>query len=391
MLGEAMTVPGAALLTRISKDEAQLGMFIHALEGPWMSHPFWRAKFLLSDPDDLEALRSSNVRAVVIDRSRGIGVPDEAGTAPDDPQPAAKAQRPRKPYWVRSSKPASFAEETARAGAIIRSGRAVAAAFLNSKDPVDAKIRRVVPTLDEIAASLNRNSATLISLARERDGAAAIEGKAVAVSALMLSLARQLGFEAKLQRDAGTVGFVQPLLGGGTAQAEESLEDYLRGRQRSADFLKQLKAKEQQLLSAMSDICDMYDRMTAVEGAQETWTPADAVAQLYRFKGQLDEQLLNAFIRSVGIYPVGSLVRLESERLAIVSGHNEEMLIRPRVHPFFSIRTGDWVAIEEVALAADADRIVSRESPRRWGFAELSREWVQVVTRGKRPTDSGRR
>ena len=36
------------------------------------------------------------------------------------------------------------------------------------------------------------------------------------------------------------------------------------------------------------------------------------------WKGQFDEAVFGAFVRSLGIYPAGSLVRLESQRLAVV-------------------------------------------------------------------------
>ena len=58
------------MLKRISTDEVQLGMFIHKLEGSWFSHPFWKRKFLLDDPDMLERLRESDVDGVIIDTER---------------------------------------------------------------------------------------------------------------------------------------------------------------------------------------------------------------------------------------------------------------------------------------------------------------------------------
>ena len=59
------------MLRRIDVSEVELGMFIQRLEGNWFSHPFWRRRFILSDPGDIEALRRSEVPGVIIDESRG--------------------------------------------------------------------------------------------------------------------------------------------------------------------------------------------------------------------------------------------------------------------------------------------------------------------------------
>ena len=37
----------------IRRDQLRLGMFIHSFEGSWFKHPFWRARFLLENDDDL--------------------------------------------------------------------------------------------------------------------------------------------------------------------------------------------------------------------------------------------------------------------------------------------------------------------------------------------------
>lgn len=79
------------MLKKIPVDDLRLGMHLHAMCGAWLDHPFWRTKFILDDPADLDKLRASSVKEVWIDVSKGRDVEASAneGVAPRrDPAPA---------------------------------------------------------------------------------------------------------------------------------------------------------------------------------------------------------------------------------------------------------------------------------------------------------------
>jgi hypothetical protein len=50
---------------------------VHKLEGRWMDHPFWRARFVLKDGEQLAKLRTSALDAVIIDTEKGCDLPLE--------------------------------------------------------------------------------------------------------------------------------------------------------------------------------------------------------------------------------------------------------------------------------------------------------------------------
>jgi hypothetical protein len=49
-------------------------MYLHEFCGSWMEHPFWRAKFVLKDPKDLERIQATAIEEVWIDISKGLDV-----------------------------------------------------------------------------------------------------------------------------------------------------------------------------------------------------------------------------------------------------------------------------------------------------------------------------
>ena len=75
-------------------------MFIHAFEGSWFSHPFWRSRFLLNDAKSLALIQESAVCAVVIDDAKGYG-PRPATIEPPPVQVPDPPQRPSPPPVIR--------------------------------------------------------------------------------------------------------------------------------------------------------------------------------------------------------------------------------------------------------------------------------------------------
>lgn len=89
------------MLKKIPVGELRLGMHLHAMCGAWLDHPFWRTKFVLRDPADLEKLRGSSVTEVWIDVAKGADVPAPPSEAADRrdraERPAAANAAPSQP------------------------------------------------------------------------------------------------------------------------------------------------------------------------------------------------------------------------------------------------------------------------------------------------------
>ena len=63
------------MLKKITVNQVRLGMYLQALEGPWMDHPFWKTRFVIGSTADLVRLQQSAVAECWIDLTKGLGAP----------------------------------------------------------------------------------------------------------------------------------------------------------------------------------------------------------------------------------------------------------------------------------------------------------------------------
>ena len=133
------------------------------------------------------------------------------------------------------------------------------------------------------------------------------------------------------------------------------------------------------LVARMGAVCDVYDAITSNRCYKSGWDPARSIREMAQWsrEGHFDDRVFQGFVKSVGIYPVGSLVRLASERLAVIVDQSRGSLLKPVVRAIVVVATRD-ACDERVDLAAPDcdDRIVSRESPADWGLAGLDEYWT---------------
>ncbi|WP_394375334.1 HD-GYP domain-containing protein [Stutzerimonas frequens] len=406
------------MLRKILVSQLRFGMYVHALEGSWFDHPFWRSKFLLSDPADLQALRSSGIQAVWIDLGKGVDV--EAATPPAaEAQPLAAPPDPAllQPdvESVAPAQPCSVQDELQRASQLLkRSKEQVTSLFTEARLGKAVDPQQCLPLVEQISASLARNGSALLGLARLKTKDEYTYMHSVAVCALMVALARQLGLPEDQVQEAGMAGLLHDigkmampldvlnkpgklsedeyaimrshperghamLLAALTSVSDAVLDVCLHHHEKvdGTGYPHRLAGEKISLLARMGAICDVYDAITSNRPYKAAWDASGSLARMAQWQGHFDTRLLHAFVRAVGIYPLGSLVRLQSGRLGVVIEHHPQQLTAPRLRLFYSTRTRAAIPLEELELSNPqcSDRIVGREDPADWGFSDLDELW----------------
>lgn len=410
------------MLKKISVEHLTLGMHLHEFCGSWMEHPFWRTKFVLKDPADLASVRASSIKEVWIDVVKGIdtteGVSREASEAEveQELQATAKAAAPAEKQRV------SMRDEAARAARICaKSKQAVVSMFQEARMGNAISAEDCAPLVEEINNSVARNPGALISLARLKTADDYTYMHSVAVCALMIALARQLGLDDQQTRAAGLAGLLHdlgkamipnailnkpgkltdeefgtvkkhPELGHaallqGSGVGDITLDVCLHHHEKTdgSGYPKGLKADEISLFAKMGAVCDVYDAITSNRPYKAGWDPAESLRKMAEWaKGHFDEAIFQAFVKSVGIYPVGSLVRLESGRLGVVTEQSEKSLLTPKVKVFFSTKSNSRIKPEEMDLSRPGvqDKIAGREDPAKWNIPDLNELWAGAAASG---------
>jgi HD-GYP domain-containing protein (c-di-GMP phosphodiesterase class II) len=129
-----------------------------------------------------------------------------------------------------------------------------------------------------------------------------------------------------------------------------------------------LSQEQLSIHARMSAICDVYDALTSHRPYKQPWSPGEALAKMMSWQGHFDPRLLSAFVASIGIFPVGGLVRLHSNRLAVVVGSNEESPTSPPVRAFYCVMPAGFAPLEDVAThnGTGGDPIIRGESGSLW-------------------------
>lgn len=389
---------------KIPVSRLRLGMFIDKLDGNWLQHPFWKSAFKLDNPKQLKTLQESAVTHVWIDTDKGLDVADTTDPAPRETSasasPAEKKPATSVQHRVPIEKEMSAARET------LEKARQVTMAVLQeARMGHSVSTHDVAPLVEEISASIERNASAMLTISRMKTKDDYTYLHSVAVCALMIALGKQLNYQGSLHalgmagllHDVGKMSIPDEILNKPGKLTDEEFKVVLEHPRNGWELLKQsndideialdvclhhhervdgsgypdkLSGEALSLEARMGAICDVYDAITSDRCYKKGWEPAYALKKMMEWKdGHFDEAIFQAFVKTIGIYPSGTLLKLKSGRLAVVTEQSAQSLLTPIVKVFYSCNSKAPIPRKLINLAQSNEKIDSIEDPQNWGFS----------------------
>ncbi len=407
------------MLRQIPCEQVKLGMYVHGFGGSWFDHPFWRGKFALKSPEDVQRVRDSGVPYVLIDTELGDDCATVAAPSPAMAAPKPKPLRHRQPPPPVDPETPQASERRRAVALVARSKKVVKYVFDGARLGRAVQLSDVTATVDAISDSVAASPQALLGVTRLKNKDEYTYLHSVAVCALMVCVARHLGRPEDEVRELGLAGLLHDI--GKMGVAEEILNkqacltdaefaaikahpehgftmlskvenippvalDVCRHHHEKMDgrgYPFALPAERITLAARLGAICDVYDALTSDRAYKAAWTPEQAVGAMWSWDGHFDPALLFAFMQAVEIYPVGLLVRLRSNRLGVVL-EKRRRNSRPRAMAFYDTVAREQIEPVEVVLKPDlsGDQAVSVERPEDWGignFEELQARWTGMA------------
>ena len=362
---------------KVYAQDLEVGMFVSDLDRPWHLTPFPIQGFYIRSQDDIRAL-ISHCRWVMVDvaEDRDSLEYDHAGapsfarrtTRKIRPQdilelPALQVKNPVRHQASRSLKRelrASRVLLTQAEDAI----RRVAGSLRNDMVP---DLRSISKVARQMTASVIRNPDALLWLARvkEHDDHTYRHSLRMAVWALVFG--RHLGLEEPLlatlatgcllahvgkaelprallfneyQLDAAQYQQFRTYVEQGAQRLEEAglprgVIAVVRGhreRHNGSGFPAGVRGDRIPLLAKIAGLVDYYEALISPREGYQPLTPAQAVGHLFELRNvEFQEDLVEQFIRAVGIYPIGTLVQLTNGQRGIVVSHSPRRRLMPTV------------------------------------------------------------
>ena len=400
------------MIKKIPVDMLKPGMYVADFNAGWLNHPFPLNSMLIASESDVARVRAAGIRSLLIDTERGDDVGSEVPTATE----AAREIHAEVTRFAEKATPmvaqrVPLAEEMARArGAFTEATRIIRSLMEDIRLGKQVDLAVTKPTVEKITASVLRNSNAMATMRRLKSLDEYTFLHSVNVCAMLASFAKVLDMELNDIHDIALGGLIHDvgkmrvamavlhkpgrlnddefrhikshvILGSdlmrqtpGVPPLAMEVLDFHHERYDGSGYPKGLAGDAVPRVGRMAAIIDVYDAITSNRVYAKGMSPALAVQRLFEWsKHHFDPELMQLFLKSIGIYPVGSLVRLQSQRLGVVMAQTPENLLSPVIRVIFDAKRQHYITPEVIDLSrpmgvGGADQIVGYELAEKFGI-----------------------
>ena len=362
--------------------------------------------FLIVSQQEVNRFVALGVQELYINTEKGLDLTDEEELRREGNTTVLELARMRNAQAAQ--KPKTLADELYDAKSILAKASTElenAIAHLRAGEKID--IAPLWPLLDEIYKSVSENRDAIVTVCRKKNKDGYVLEHSVSHCALMMAFGQTLNMDrgailelglGGLFHDIGKIRVPAAILNkpGKLTDAEltiarqhaawggeflikvenfpeKAMAVVLEHHERidGTGYPKKLKDNEISLFGQMASIVDVYDACISIRAYGAAADPCQVIRQLFEKAGKLfHKELVQQFIKTIGIFPVGTLVRLESNKLAIVIRQTKS-LTQPMVRLVYDLKHNCFIPPEDIDLArprAKMDKVQGHESPEKWNI-----------------------
>ncbi len=344
---------------KVNVGDLQTGMYVTELDRPWVGTPFLFQGFLIESDEELEQLKAICVFVVIDEAQSKVAVGSVGKSADDSTESTQESARESQKSSARNT------ERPAQERASVQQNIGQLLASAKDGKEIDTKeSQRIIARL--VQQSMNHNLMMQMSNLRNRQDRDA--GHSLNTAILAIAFGKHLGHSEDRLRLLGLGAILHDI--GKTHTPREILDKpgkltdeefavikrhpdegyemlktsnnvpdevlsmvrYHHERVNGSGYPNGLKGDEIPLSVGIISIADAYETLTTDNPYQPALTPVEALQRL-RTTGTegFGKDLMQGFIRFMGLYPVGSVVKLNSNDIAIVFSADQKTRMRPLV------------------------------------------------------------
>ena len=396
------------MIKKIKVEQLKPGVFVHDFNCGWLHHPFLTDRTKLKTDKQIQKVVGYGIRDLYIDTDKGLDI--------DDAPTQREADQEIQDEFDQLSVPAAGPSDSSGFKAeLIRAKQLISEAKLTTQKLMHdvrlgqrMEMHQVESIVDQMVSSVLRNKDALVSLLRIKEVDEYTYVHSISVSALCISFAQGLAFEAAQIKQIGIGGLLHDIgkmkvppdilnkpgpltekefeiMKRHVKDGETTLEQYPNldqdctcvtshhhERLDGTGYPAGLKGDEISEFGQIAAIVDIYDALSSERCYKNALPPTAALKKLYEWSpSYLNRELVEKFIAHIGIYPIGTLVRLENSLLAIVVDHGEKNLLHPVVRAVYDVKKALRLVPFDIVLKGQVNAgnpygIVGCESPEKW-------------------------